>query len=174
MAKKIKVWLNNELNKCLHCTDVITFYHIFVTELVFTFFVFKYQNHFEFPRMVSEVSVQKFWKGKGGWGSSKTPWNRKSWGVVGVQIKESSGGDGYFLEPHNAHHCFCVVVALIGLFKEWMHQHPSCFTSQPMAKFDGILIEILLGTKRVEHLRVMVKWCVFPTWRNLLFNLIWA
>ena len=78
MAKKIKVWLNNELNKSLHCTDVITFYHIFVTELVFTFFVFKYQNHFEFPRMVSEVPVQKLWKGKGGWGSSKTPWNGKS------------------------------------------------------------------------------------------------
>ena len=85
MAKKIKVWLNNELNKCLHCTDVITFYHIFVTELVFTFFVFKYQNHFEFPRLVSEVPVQKFWKGKGkgGAGSSKTPWNGKSWEVGG-------------------------------------------------------------------------------------------
>ena len=28
--------------------SVIKFYCIFVTELVFTFFVFKYQNHFEF------------------------------------------------------------------------------------------------------------------------------
>ena len=48
MAKKIKVWLNNKLNKSLHCTIVIKFYHIFVTELVFTFFVFKCPNHFEF------------------------------------------------------------------------------------------------------------------------------
>ena len=48
MAKKIKVWLNNKLNKSLHCTIVIKFYRIFVTELVFTFFVFKCPNHFEF------------------------------------------------------------------------------------------------------------------------------
>ena len=47
-------------------------------------------------------------KGKGEGGSSKTPWNGKSWVVVGVQIKESSGGgDGYFLEPH-------VVTDLVG------------------------------------------------------------
>ena len=50
MVKKLEVWLNNKLNKCLHCTVVIKFYRIFVTELVFTFFVFKYQNHFEFPK----------------------------------------------------------------------------------------------------------------------------
>ena len=34
MAKKLKVWLNNKLNKSLHCTTVIKFYRIFVTELV--------------------------------------------------------------------------------------------------------------------------------------------
>ena len=50
MVKKLKVWVNNTLNKCLHCTVVIKFYRIFVTELVFTFFVFKYQSHFEFPK----------------------------------------------------------------------------------------------------------------------------
>ena len=50
MVKKVNVWLNNELNKCLHRTVVIKFYLIFVTELVFTFFVFKYQKHFEFPK----------------------------------------------------------------------------------------------------------------------------
>ena len=48
MVKKLKIWLNNTLNKCLHCTAVIKIYRIFVTELVFTFFVFKYQSHFEF------------------------------------------------------------------------------------------------------------------------------
>ena len=50
MAKKLKVWLNNKLNKCLHFTVVMKFYRIFVTELVFSFFVVKYQNHFEFPK----------------------------------------------------------------------------------------------------------------------------
>ena len=47
MVKKLKVWLNNKLNKCLHCTVVIKFYRTFVTKLVFTFFVFKYQNPLE-------------------------------------------------------------------------------------------------------------------------------
>ena len=50
LAKKLKVWLNNKLHKSLHCTIVIKFYRIFLTESVFTFFVFKYQNHFEFPK----------------------------------------------------------------------------------------------------------------------------
>ena len=50
MVKKLKVSLNNTLNKRLHCTVVIKFYRIFVIELVFTFFVFKYQSHFEFPK----------------------------------------------------------------------------------------------------------------------------
>ena len=50
LAKKLKVWLNNKLHKSLHCTIVIKFYRTFLTELVFTFFVFKYQNHFEFPK----------------------------------------------------------------------------------------------------------------------------
>ena len=50
MAKKLKVWLNNKLNKPLHCTVVIQFYRMFTTELLLTFFVFKYQNHFEFPK----------------------------------------------------------------------------------------------------------------------------
>ena len=107
-----------------------------------------------------------------GMGVIKDPLERKVLGGGGGANQRVFRGDGHFLEPHNAHHCFCVVVALIGLYKEWMHQHPSCFRSQPMAKFDGILIEILLGTKQVEHLRVMFTWCVFPTWRNPLFNLI--
>ena len=50
MAKKLNVWLNNKLNKSLHYTIVIKFYRIFVTELALTFFVFKYQNHFQFPK----------------------------------------------------------------------------------------------------------------------------
>ena len=104
MAKKLEVWLNNKLNKCLHCAVVIKFYRIFVTELVFTFFVFKYQNHFEFPkdgkwspcfkileipegrgRVIKDSLEQKILGGGGGGGKSKSfPW----WGY------------GYFLEPH--------------------------------------------------------------------------
>ena len=41
MAKKLKVWLNNKLNKCLRCTVVIKFYRIFITELVLNFFNIK-------------------------------------------------------------------------------------------------------------------------------------
>ena len=41
MAKKLKVWLNNKLNKRLRCTVVIKFYRIFITELVLNFFKIK-------------------------------------------------------------------------------------------------------------------------------------
>ena len=70
MVKKLKVWLNNKLNKYLHCTVVIKFYRIFVTELVFTFFVFRYKNHFEFPKdgIKAKSLFKKFWKFLGGGG----------------------------------------------------------------------------------------------------------
>ena len=93
-VKKLKVWLNNKLNKYLHCTVVIKFYRIFVTELVFTFFIFRYKNHFEFPK--EGIKAKSLFKNSGNsWGeegeSSKTPWNRKSWGGGGgMQNKESS------------------------------------------------------------------------------------
>ena len=75
MAKKLKVWLNNKLNKRLRCTVVIKFYRIFITELVLNFFKIKNSGN--------------SWGEVGG--SSKTPWNGKSWEVGGgVQIKESS------------------------------------------------------------------------------------
>ena len=79
---KLNVWLNNKLNKSLHYTIVIKFYRIFVTELVLTFFVFKYQNHFEFQKGEKGSPHLKFLKflGGGGGGSSKTPWNGKSCG----------------------------------------------------------------------------------------------
>ena len=67
MAKKLKVWLNNKLNKRLRCTVVIKFYRIFITELVLNFFKIKNSGN--------------SW-GEGG-GSSKTPWNGKSWEVGG-------------------------------------------------------------------------------------------
>ena len=67
MVKKLKVWLNNKLNKYLHCTVVIEFYRIFVTELVFTFFVFRYKNHFEFPK--EGIKAKSLFKNSGNsWG----------------------------------------------------------------------------------------------------------
>ena len=79
MAKKLNVWLSNTLNKSLHYTILIKFYRIFVTELVLTFFVFKYQNHFEFPK-----------------GEKRSPH------LKNPEIPEGRGGGGYgyFLEPH--------------------------------------------------------------------------
>ena len=57
MAKKLKVWLNNKLNKRLRCTVEIKFYHIFITELVLTFFVFSTQTTLNFQSVVSEVPI---------------------------------------------------------------------------------------------------------------------
>ena len=68
MVKKLKVWLNNKLNKYLHCTIVIKFYRIFVTELVFTFFVFRYENHFEFPKDGKRSPCSKILEIPGGGG----------------------------------------------------------------------------------------------------------
>ena len=125
MAKKIKVWLNNELNECLHCTDVITFYHIFVTELVFPFFVFKYQNHFEFPRMVSEVPVQKFWKGKGGRGVIKDPLERKVLGGGGGANQRVFRGGWTFSGTTQ-----CAPLLLCGSCAHWLVQRVDASTSK--------------------------------------------
>ena len=104
MAKKLKVWLNNKLNKRSRCTAVTKFYHVFITELVLTFFVFKYLNYFEFPKCGKRsphLKILEIPEGEGG--SSKTPLNRKSWGVGGCKSKSlpwGGGGNGYFLEPY--------------------------------------------------------------------------
>ena len=104
MAKKLEVWLNNKLNKCLHCAVVIKFYRIFVTELVFTFFVFKYENHFEFPKDGKRSLHLKILEIPGGRGGHQRPPGTENPGGWGVQIKKSSvGGYGYFLEPHIVH-----------------------------------------------------------------------
>ena len=91
MAKKLKVWLNNKLNKRLRCTVVIKFYRIFITELVLTFFVFKFQNYFEFPKWGKRSPHFKILEIPGGRGGvTKDPLERKILGGGGVQIKVSS------------------------------------------------------------------------------------
>ena len=93
MAKKLKVWLNNKLNKRLRCTVVIKFYRIFITELVLTFFVFKCPNYFEFLKCGKRSPHFKILEIPGGrGGSSKTPWNGKSWGVGGANQRVFRGG----------------------------------------------------------------------------------
>ena len=92
MAKKLKVWLNNKLNKRLRCTVVIKFYRIFITELVLNFFVYKCPNYFEFPKCGKRSPHLKFWKFLGGGGGHQRPpgtENPGRWGGGG-QIKESS------------------------------------------------------------------------------------
>ena len=83
MVKKLKVWLNNTLNKCLHCTVVIKFYHIFVSELVFTFLVFKYQSHFEFLKGGKPSPRLKILEIPWGRGVIKDPLERKILGGGG-------------------------------------------------------------------------------------------
>ena len=81
MAKKLKVWLNtgNKLNKRLRCTVVIKFYHVFITELVLTFFVFKYPNYFQFPKGGKQSPHLKILEipGERG-GHQRPPWKGKS------------------------------------------------------------------------------------------------
>ena len=74
MAKKLKVWLNNKLNKRLRCTVVIKFYRIFITELVLNFFTKKNSGN--------------SWGERGGHQRPPGTENPGRWG--GVQIKESS------------------------------------------------------------------------------------
>ena len=86
----------------LHCCNKIL-HRIFVTELVFTFFVFKYQNHFEFPKDGKQSLHLKILEIPGGRGVIKDLPGMENLGGWGVQTKESSlggGGYGYFLEPH--------------------------------------------------------------------------
>ena len=92
MAKKLKVWLNNKLNKRLRCTVVIKFYRIFITELVLNFFVYKCPNYFEFPKCGKRSPHLKILEIPGGRGDHQRPpgtENPGRWGG-GVQIKESS------------------------------------------------------------------------------------
>ena len=87
MAKKLKVWLNNKLNKRLRCTVVIKFYHIFITELVLTFFVFKYPNYFQFPKGGKQSPHLKILEIPGERGVIKDPpgkENPRGWGGGGA------------------------------------------------------------------------------------------
>ena len=83
------VQLNNKLDKSLYCCNKILLY--FITELVFTFLFLKYQNHFEFLRVVRSP-CSKILEILGGRWVLKDTLERK---ILG-------GGDryGYFLEPH--------------------------------------------------------------------------
>ena len=136
MAKKLKVWLNNKLNKCLHCTVVIKFYRIFVTELVYTFFVFKYQNHFEFPKDGKLSPHLKILEIPGGRGGHQRPlWNRKSWGVGGCKSKSLLWGGVWIFSGttqsnrYHSIHCICQIKAAITSrsckSKCWRERSPS-------------------------------------------------
>ena len=73
------VQLNNKPDKSLYCCNKILLY--FITELLFTFFFLKYQNHF-----ISEGGEKSLFKNSG-----------NSWGQVGPQRHtgtENPGGWG--------------------------------------------------------------------------------
>ena len=93
MAKKLKVWLNNKLNKRLRC----------ITELVLTFFLFKYPDYFEFPKGGKRSPHFKILEIPGGRaGIFKDPLDRKILGGGGGGRCKSKclpwgRGYGYFL-----------------------------------------------------------------------------
>jgi len=111
MAKKLKVWLNNKLNKRLRCTVVIKFYRIFITELVLTFFVFKYPNYFEFPKCGIKKAKPPFKNSGNSWGEGghqRPPWNGKSWGGDGggdANQRVFRGGGMDIFWNHTIHVC---------------------------------------------------------------------
>ena len=92
MAKKLKVGLNNKLHKNLYCTIVKKFYCIFVTELLFTFFVFKYQNHFEFPKGGKWSPHLQILEIPGGRGVIKDPLEQDILGGGGARQRVLHGG----------------------------------------------------------------------------------
>ena len=95
MAKKLKVWLNNKLNKRLRCTVVIKFYRIFITELVLTFFVFKYPNYFEFPKCGKRrphLKILEIPGGRGG-GHQRPPGTENPGGGANQRVFRGGGMD---------------------------------------------------------------------------------
>ena len=124
MAKKIKVWLNNELSKCLHCTDVITFYHIFVTELVFTFFVFKYQNHW-ISKDGKRSPCSKILERERGMGVIKDPLERKVLGGGGGANQRVFWGGWIFSGTTQ-----CAPLLLCGSCAHWLVQRVDASTSK--------------------------------------------
>ena len=82
--------MNNKLHKCLQVV-VIKFYHIFINELVFTFFFLKYQNHVDIKKSPFKNSGNSW--GKGGGGVIKDPFRMENPGRWRVRIKESSVGE---------------------------------------------------------------------------------
>ena len=103
-----------------------------LTELEFTVFVLKYQNHFEFPKNGKESPRLKILEIPGGGGSSKTPLERKILGGGGCKSKSLPWWRyGYFLEPHidersiiylqNHHHIIKTKFMTPEHFKPHMH-----------------------------------------------------
>ena len=96
MAKKLKVWLNNKLNKHLRCTVVIKFFRIFITELVLTFFVFKCPNYFEFLKCGKRSPHFKILEIPGGRGGHQRPpgtENPGGWGGANQSVFRGGGMD---------------------------------------------------------------------------------
>ena len=80
---------------------VIKFLHIFVNELVFTFFFLKCQNHFDMKKSPFKNSGNSW----GGGGVIKDPLRMENPGGWGGGCKSKSlllEGYRYFLEPHNS------------------------------------------------------------------------
>ena len=105
MAKKLKVWLNNKLNKRLRCTVVLKFYRIFITELVLTFFVFKYPNYFAFPKgskRSHHLNILEIPGGRGG--HQRPPGTENPWGVGGANQRVFRGGVWIFSGTTHSRH----------------------------------------------------------------------
>ena len=79
--------MNNNLHKSLHCCNKIQ-PHFRKWVSIHILFFLKYQNHFDMKKSPFKNSGNSWGEG----GHLRPLWNGKSWGVGGVQIKESSVG----------------------------------------------------------------------------------
>ena len=70
--------------------------HCFITELVLTFFVFKYPNYFEFPKSSKQSPYLKILEipgGRGGHGRPPKTENPGGWGGANQRVFRGGGMD---------------------------------------------------------------------------------
>ena len=116
MAKKLKVWLNNKLNKRLRFTVVIKFFRIFITELVLTFFVFKCPNYFEFLKCGKRSPHFKILEIPGGRGGHQRPpgtENPGGWGGANQSVFRGGGMDIFWNHTMSFFLCTIFMIELL-------------------------------------------------------------
>ena len=108
MIKKLKVWLNNELNRSffiLCCNKILLYVH---NRVSIHFLFLKYQNHFEFPRVVRSPHLKILGIPRGGEGGHQRPPGTEIFGDRECKSKSLPWG-GMDIWFRTAHYMYIVV-----------------------------------------------------------------